>query len=45
MLVGPRVAPGVPWMLPIDGPPLAILLKSGNFGPVDLFRTAWEAAP
>jgi uncharacterized protein YgbK (DUF1537 family) len=45
MLVGPRVAPGVPWMLPIDGPPLAILLKSGNFGPVDLFRAAWEAAP
>jgi uncharacterized protein YgbK (DUF1537 family) len=45
MLVGPAVAPGVPWMVPITGPRIAVLLKSGNFGPVDLFRTAWAAGP
>jgi uncharacterized protein YgbK (DUF1537 family) len=43
--VGPAAAPGVPWMVPVDGPPLAVLLKSGNFGGPDLFRTAWEACP
>ena len=43
--VGPAPAPGVPWMVPVDGPPLAVLLKSGNFGEPDLFRTAWDACP
>lgn len=43
--VGPAAAPGVPWMVPADGPRIALLLKSGNFGAPDLFRTAWEACP
>jgi uncharacterized protein YgbK (DUF1537 family) len=41
-------APGVPWMT-TDATPareaLALLLKSGNFGGVDLFTSAWEVAP
>lgn len=43
--VGPAAAPGVPWMVPVDGPDVAVLLKSGNFGGPDLFRTAWKACP
>jgi len=43
--VGPAAAPGVPWMTPVDGPGVAVLLKSGNFGGPDLFTTAWEACP
>jgi uncharacterized protein YgbK (DUF1537 family) len=42
--VGPRVAPGLSWMVPADDS-LALLLKSGNFGDADLFDTAWDAAP
>lgn len=43
--VGPAAAPGVPWMVPADRPGLSVLLKSGNFGGPDLFRTAWEVCP
>ncbi|WP_431835447.1 four-carbon acid sugar kinase family protein [Cellulomonas sp. Y8] len=43
--VGPAAAPGAPWMVPVDGPAVAVLLKSGNFGDPDLFTTAWEACP
>ncbi|WP_282944652.1 3-oxo-tetronate kinase [Cellulomonas endometrii] len=43
--VGPAAAPGVPWMVPATGPRVAVLLKSGNFGAPDLFRTAWEVCP
>ena len=43
--VGPAAAPGVPWMTPVDGPAVAVLLKSGNFGGPDLFTTAWETCP
>ena len=28
-----------------DADPIALLLKSGNFGAADLFSTAWEVAP
>lgn len=42
--VGPAVAPGVPWMACVHrGGPLNLVLKSGNFGPVDLFTTAGRA--
>jgi uncharacterized protein YgbK (DUF1537 family) len=41
--VGPSAAPGVPWMIPAADDSLALLLKSGNFGEVDLFTTAWDA--
>ncbi|WP_203416287.1 four-carbon acid sugar kinase family protein [Jiangella ureilytica] len=43
--VGAQVAPGVPWTVSAGPDPLALLLKSGNFGPADLFTTAWEVGP
>jgi len=44
--VGASAAPGVPWMVTAgDAPRLALLLKSGNFGGVDLFSTAWAVGP
>ncbi|MFU8850398.1 3-oxo-tetronate kinase [Micromonospora sp. SL1-18] len=43
--VGPAVGPGLPWVVPDPGPPLALLLKSGNFGEPDLFNAAWKLAP
>ena len=42
--VGPQIDPGVPWMVaPRDaaaGGPLAVALKSGNFGATDFFAKA-----
>lgn len=38
--VGPEVAPGVPWLYTLGELPLALLLKSGNFGDVGLFAQA-----
>lgn len=43
--VGDQVAPGVPWTVSAGRPRLALLLKSGNFGLIDLFSTAWRACP
>jgi uncharacterized protein YgbK (DUF1537 family) len=42
-----RVDPGVAWSVGRSSAdiPLAVLLKSGNFGGVDLFTRAWESAP
>ncbi|WP_421949984.1 3-oxo-tetronate kinase [Pelagibacterium sp.] len=41
--VGKPISPGVPWMHADDGgPPLALALKSGNFGSEDIFVTAWD---
>lgn len=40
--IGPEIAPGVPWTATLDGPPLALALKSGNFGADDMFLTAWD---
>jgi uncharacterized protein YgbK (DUF1537 family) len=39
-VVGAEAAPGVPWIHASGG--LTLLLKSGNFGPVDLLVTATE---
>ncbi|MFR9728264.1 3-oxo-tetronate kinase [Saccharopolyspora sp. MS10] len=46
--VGARIAPGVPWcraVSRVDGEPRAVdvALKSGNFGGIDIFTTAWDA--
>lgn len=38
--VGGDVAPGVPWIYTLDSQPLALLLKSGNFGDVAMFSRA-----
>lgn len=40
--IGPEIAPGVPWTLARDGAPLALALKSGNFGGSDFFLSAWN---
>ncbi len=44
--IGPEIDPGVPWTttLSIDpaARPLALALKSGNFGTPDFFLKAWE---
>jgi 3-dehydrotetronate 4-kinase len=39
-IVGPDLAPGVPWLSTAGPPPLALLLKSGNFGGPDLLVRA-----
>ena len=46
LAIGRSAAPGVPWAVAADAPvPVALLLKSGNLGAADLFRTAWRTAP
>lgn len=38
--IGPEIAPGVPWSESIGVRPLALALKSGNFGGPDFFEEA-----
>lgn len=47
MAVGPSIAPGVPWCVgrARDGAPVALALKSGNFGRETFFADALEIAP
>lgn len=41
--IGPEICVGVPWTESLDGDrPLALALKSGNFGAEDFFQTALE---
>ncbi|MBM3715435.1 MAG: four-carbon acid sugar kinase family protein [Actinobacteria bacterium] len=42
--IGPQLAPGVCWSVgtAASGVPVALVLKSGNFGAVDLFTAAWK---
>jgi len=42
LAIGPEIDPGVPWTRTMSGPPLALALKSGNFGAPDFFLKAWE---
>nr|WP_207911313.1 3-oxo-tetronate kinase [Shimia isoporae] len=39
--IGPEIAPGVPWSQSIGTRPLALALKSGNFGGPDFFEEAF----
>jgi uncharacterized protein YgbK (DUF1537 family) len=39
--IGPQIDPGVPWTATFDEPPLALALKSGNFGGEDFFSRAF----
>ncbi len=39
--IGRRIDPGVPWTASLDEEPLALALKSGNFGAVDFFSRAF----
>jgi uncharacterized protein YgbK (DUF1537 family) len=44
--LGKSAARGVPWMVAqTRHGPVSLLLKSGNFGHTDLFRSAWSVAP
>ncbi len=38
--IGPAIDPGVPWTVSRGDPPLALALKSGNFGTPDFFEKA-----
>lgn len=41
--IGPEIDPGVPWTVSLDeGEPVALALKSGNFGGPDFFQKAWR---
>jgi uncharacterized protein YgbK (DUF1537 family) len=44
--IGPEIDPGVPWTVALqpenEGKPLALALKSGNFGTPDFFLKAWD---
>jgi uncharacterized protein YgbK (DUF1537 family) len=39
--IGPQIDPGVPWTASLGDPPLALALKSGNFGGPDFFTRAF----
>jgi len=39
--IGQEIDPGVPWTAALDGPKLALALKSGNFGGRDFFTKAF----
>ena len=41
--IGRQIDPGVPWTVSLNDPPLALALKSGNFGKPDFFLRAFEA--
>jgi 3-dehydrotetronate 4-kinase len=41
LYIGKEIDPGVPWTYSIGEPPLALALKSGNFGTPDFFNKAF----
>lgn len=43
--IGPEISAGVPWTVSIGETPLALALKSGNFGAEDFFEYALEMLP
>lgn len=43
--IGPEIAPGVPWSEIIGQQPLALALKSGNFGGPNFFEEAFAILP
>ena len=43
--IGPEIDPGVPWTTSLGERPLALALKSGNFGADDFFLKAWRKLP
>jgi len=40
--IGPRIDPGVPWTTTLESQPIALALKSGNFGGTDFFMKALQ---
>ena len=45
LAVGAQIAPGVPWCVTVEPEPVALALKSGNFGGEDFFARAIATAP
>ncbi len=45
LAIGAEIAPGVPWTVSVDGEPVALALKSGNFGGRDFFVRAEGVQP
>ena len=45
LAVGPQIAPGVPWCATLEDQPVALALKSGNFGGESFFADALNSAP
>ena len=43
--IGPPIDPGVPWTVSLGDPPLALALKSGNFGGPEFFEKALACLP
>ena len=43
--IGPEIAPGVPCTVTLDDDPMALTLKSGNFGDEDFFLKALKVMP
>jgi len=43
--IGPTIDPGVPWTFSLGNDPLALALKSGNFGAPDFFTSAFNKLP
>ena len=43
--IGAEIDPGVPWTVTLGERPLALALKSGNFGSDDFFLKAWSRLP
>jgi uncharacterized protein YgbK (DUF1537 family) len=43
--IGPTIDPGVPWTFSLGNDPLALALKSGNFGAPDFFTAAFNKLP
>jgi uncharacterized protein YgbK (DUF1537 family) len=41
---GRNIQPGVPLCFPLEGPPIPMALKSGNFGTEDFYGAAFDAA-
>lgn len=44
LAVGKNIQPGVPLCVPLSGPRIPVVLKSGNFGTDDFYSVALEAA-
>lgn len=42
LAIGPQIDSGVPWTVSLGDPPIALSLKSGNFGGPDFFNQAFE---
>lgn len=40
--IGPEIDPGVPWTATLDERPVALALKSGNFGAADFFTRSFQ---